>query len=62
MITDKLLMLQRAVGADLLTSRQADSIAAGTASLPALLGLSDVDALFSSPVEVVAFCDEEGLR
>ena len=54
--------LQKAIGAGLLTSQQAGSVAAGAASVPELLAGSDVDNLFSSPVEVVAFCDEEGLR
>lgn len=54
--------LQKAIEAGLLTNQQAGSITAGVASVPELLAVSDVDALFSSPVEVVAFCDEEGLR
>ena len=55
-------VLQRATESGLLTSQQAGSIAAGAVSVPELLAGSDVDSVFSSPVEVVAFCDEEGLR
>ncbi len=57
-----ILLLQRALSHGLLTTQQADSIAAGAASLPEVLGMSEVNQLFNSPVEVVAFCDEEGLR
>jgi hypothetical protein len=56
------LVLQTAVKSELLTNEQAESIAAGAASVLQLLTRADVDALISSPVEVVAFCDEEGLR
>ncbi len=55
-------MLQTAVKSELLTNQQAESIAAGAASVLQLVTRADVDALISSPVEVVAFCDEEGLR
>ncbi len=47
---------------ELLTDQQAESIATGAASVLQLLNRADVDAMLSSPVEVVAFCDEEGLR
>ncbi|DBB01041.1 TPA: hypothetical protein ACH3X1_000941 [Trebouxia sp. C0004] len=57
----KALVIQTAMKAELLTNQQAESIAAGAASVLQLLNRADVDTLFSSPVEVVAFCDEEGL-
>ena len=57
-----LLMLQRAAEAGKLTAQQADAIASGTDSLPRLLNATDVNSLFASPVEVVAFSDEEGIR
>ena len=56
------IVLQSATKSELLTNQQAESIAAGAASVLQLLNRADVDALTSSPVEVVAFCDEEGLR
>ena len=57
-----LLMLQRAAETGRLTAQQADAIASGTDSLPRLLNATDVNSLFVSPVEVVAFSDEEGIR
>ncbi|DBB00669.1 TPA: hypothetical protein ACH3X3_002344 [Trebouxia sp. C0006] len=57
----KALVIQTAIKSELLTNQQAESIAAGAASVLQLLNRADVDALISSPVEVVAFCDEEGL-
>ena len=62
METPSVLVLQTAIKSELLTNQQAESIAAGAASVLQLLNRADVDALISSPVEVVAFCDEEGLR
>ena len=55
-------LLQRALAFGLLTRQQADSIAAGSATIPDFLGQGQVDGLVKSPVEVVGFCDEEGLR
>ncbi|KAA6428495.1 MAG: allantoate chloroplastic-like, partial [Trebouxia sp. A1-2] len=57
----KALVIQTAIKSEILTYEQAESIAAGAASVLQLLNRADVDALVSSPVEVVAFCDEEGL-
>lgn len=54
--------MQRAAEAGRLTAQQADAIASGTHSVPDLLAASDLNSLFSSPVEVVAFSDEEGIR
>lgn len=56
------LLMQRAAETGRLTAQQADAIAAGTQSVPDLLDASDLNSLFSSPVEVVAFSDEEGIR
>lgn len=56
------MVLQTAIKSELLTNEQAQLIAAGAASVLQLLNRADMDALISSPVEVVAFCDEEGLR
>lgn len=56
------LWMQRAAEAGRLTAQQADAVASGTHSVPDLLGASDLNSLFSSPVEVVAFSDEEGIR
>ena len=55
-------MLQRAQGAGVLTSQQADAIASGTESVPNVLDTATVNSLFTNPVEVVAFSDEEGIR
>ena len=55
-------MLQRAAEARIFTSEQANAIAAGTNSVPNLLNTLGVNSLFSSPVEIVAFSDEEGIR
>ena len=55
-------MLQRAAKAGRLTAEQADAIASGSVSVPHLLNATDVNSLFNSPVEVVAFSDEEGIR
>lgn len=56
------LLMQRAAETGRLTAQQADAIASGILSVPELLGASDLNSLFSSPVEVVAFSDEEGIR
>lgn len=45
-----------------LSRQQSDSIGAGTASISDFLGQAQVDELVSTPVEVIAFSDEEGLR
>lgn len=57
-----LLMLQRAQEAGVLTSQQADAAASGAVSVPNLLDIVAVNSLFTDPVEVVAFSDEEGIR
>lgn len=55
-------VLQRAADANLLSSQQADAIASGAQHVVDLLGTASINSLFSNPVEVVAFCDEEGIR
>lgn len=62
MLSRGLLVLQRAAEAGRLTAQQADAIASGTNSVPHFLDATDVDSLLDSPVEVVAFSDEEGIR
>lgn len=57
-----LLMLQRAQEAGVLTSPQADAVASGATSVLNLLDMVTVNSLFTDPVEVVAFSDEEGIR
>ena len=54
--------MQRAAEAALLSDEQASAIAAGTHSVADVLDEASINSLFSSPVEVVAFCDEEGIR
>lgn len=61
-LSSALLTLQRAAEAGRLSALQADAIAFGTNSVPHLLNATDVNSLFNSPVEVVAFSDEEGIR
>lgn len=51
--------MQRAQAAGVLTSQQ---VASDTNLVPNLLGRAVVNSLFTSPVEVVAFSDEEGIR
>ena len=55
-------VLQRAADANLLSSQQADAIASGAQHVTDLLDAARINTLFSNPVEVVAFCDEEGIR
>ncbi|KAL3162355.1 hypothetical protein ABBQ32_010038 [Trebouxia sp. C0010 RCD-2024] len=58
----KALVVQRAQEAGVLTSQQADAAASGAVSVPNLLDIVAVNSLFTDPVEVVAFSDEEGIR
>ena len=55
-------LMQRTLEVGLLTRQQAASIATGSASILDILEQEQVDGLVNSPVEAVAFCDEEGLR
>ena len=54
--------VQRVVKAGLLSSANCDSIIADRITIAELLRPHDISQLFTNPVEVIAFSDEEGVR